>query len=294
MKDIIFPYYDADITHHTPLGYVSLEYLLNAIKNPKKDIKHIFEQIMIADENKDVKLKQELKTKLYSFNPCVFIEGKRKYDNIKHFTGLLMLDFDKMESVEYAKEFKEYLFNKNKFIISSWLSASKRGVRAVVKIPVCTSVDEFKHYFNAIERELNCYNGFDPAPKNCVLPLFISYDPEILTRTDYTTWKQKYIPLEKPPVIQYIVSDKTNVIEKIILNRINTITDSGHSILRATAYLLGGYVGAGYVDYNYSIQMINNMIDSHHYLSQKGYVYKKTAKTMIDKGINQPTYLQNL
>jgi hypothetical protein len=199
-----------------------------------------------------------------------------------------------MESVEYAKEFKEYLFNKNKFIISSWLSASKRGVRAVVKIPVCTSVDEFKHYFNAIERELNCYNGFDPAPKNCVLPLFISYDPEILTRTDYTTWKQKYIPLEKPPVIQYIVSDKTNVIEKIILNRINTITDSGHSILRATAYLLGGYVGAGYVDYNYSIQMINNMIDSHHYLSQKGYVYKKTAKTMIDKGINQPTYLQNL
>lgn len=292
MKDIIFPYYDADITHHTPLGYVSLDYLLNAIKSPKKDIKHIFEQIMIADENKDAKRKQELKTKLYSFNPCVYIEGKRKYDNIKHFTGLAMLDFDKMESVEYAKEFKEYLFNKNKFIISSWLSASKRGVRAVVSIPVCKSVDEFKHYFNAIEIEFKSYVGFDSAPKNCVLPLFISYDPEILIRTDYTTWKLKHIPIERPPVIQYQVTDKTSVIEKIIAKRIDTITDSGHGILRATAYLLGGYVGAGYVDYNHAIQMMNNLIDSHHYLKQKSYVYKKTAKTMIDKGINFPTYLE--
>lgn len=293
MKEIIFPYYDADITHHTPLGYVSLEYLLNAIKSPKKDIKHVFEQIRIADENKDVKLKQDLKTKLYSFNPCVYIEGKRKYDNIKHFTGLLMLDFDKMESVEYAKEFKEYLFNGYNFIISSWLSASKRGVRAVVKIPICKSVDEFKHYFNAIQIEFGIYKGFDQAPKNCVLPLFISYDPEILIRSDYSEWNRKFIPIEKPPVIQYVVTDKTSSIEKIILNRINTITDSGHTILRATAYLLGGYVGAGYIDYNYSIQMINKMIESHHYLSQKGYVYKKTAKTMIDKGILTPTYLIN-
>ena len=293
MKNIIFPYYDADITHHTPLGYVSLDYLLNAIKSPKKDIKHIFEHIMVADENKDVKLKQELKTKLYSFNPCVYIVGKRKYDNIKHFTGLAMLDFDKMESVQYAKEFKEYLFNKNKFIIASWLSASKRGVRAVVSIPICNSVDEFKHYFNAIEIEFKSYIGFDPAPKNCVLPLFISYDPEILIRTDYTTWKQKHIPIIQPPIIQYNVTDKSSVIEKIIAKRIDTITDSGHGILRATAYLLGGYVGAGYVEYNHSIQMINRMIDEHHYLRQKGYVYKKTSLTMINKGMLNPTYLTN-
>ena len=92
---------------------------------------------------------------------------------------------------------------------------------------------------------------------------------------------------------QIEISENDFVETKLIVNRINTITDSGHSILRATAYLLGGYVGAGYLDYNYSIQMINNLIDSHHYLSQKGYVYKKTAKTMIDKGILTPTYLTN-
>lgn len=291
MKNIIFPYYDADITRHTPLGYVSLDYLLNAIKSPKKDIKHIFEQIMIADENKDAKRKQELKTKLYSFNPCVYIEGKRKYESIKHFTGLLMLDFDKMESVQYAKEFKEYLFNKNKFIISSWLSASKRGVRAVVSIPICNSVDEFKHYFNAIEREFNSYIGFDPAPKNCVLPLFISYDPEILIRTDFTTWKQKYIPVIQPPVIQYNVTDKSSVIEKIIAKRIDTITDSGHGILRATSFTLGGYVSAGYCQQEWAMNLMNKLIDSHHYLRQKAHVYKKTSNTMIKKGMLSPIYL---
>ena len=42
-----FNYYDANIKASTPLGSVSLDYMLNAIKNPKKDIKYIFEQIML-------------------------------------------------------------------------------------------------------------------------------------------------------------------------------------------------------------------------------------------------------
>lgn len=293
MKDIIFNWYDADIRKHTPLGTVSLHYLLNAIKSPKKDIKDTFEQIRIADENKDVKLKQELKTKLYSFTPCILINGSRKYENIKHFTGILMLDFDKMESVEYATEFKNFLFNEYPYIISAWLSASKRGVRAVVKIPIAKDVLEFKQYFGAIEIEMKVYKGFDTAPKNCVLPLFISYDPEILIRDNYTTFSQKYIEPERPQVIQYITTDKTKSIETIISKKIDTITDSGHTILRASAYLLGGYVGAGYIDYNYAISFINNQIDLHHYLKQKAHVYKKTALTMINKGINQPTYLTN-
>jgi len=56
--------------------------------------------------------------------------------------------------------------------------------------------------------------------------------------------------------------------------------------------LLGGYVGANYIDYNDAITLINRLIDSQSYLSKKPDVYKKTAKTMIDKGINQPTYIK--
>jgi len=292
MQPITFNYYEADIKRSTPLGSVTLDYLINAIRTPKKDIRNVFEQIRIAEECKDMATKQALKSKLYSFTPCVYVNGPRKYANIQHWTGLLVLDFDHLES-DVAVEFKEYLFNEYKCIITAWLSASRHGVRALVKIPVCTSVDEFKHYFAGIERHLNCYNGFDTAPKNCILPMFISYDADILHRNDAQTWSTKHIEIIPPPVKQYIVDDKTSVIEKIIAKRINTITDTGHIILRATSYLLGGYVGANYIDYNDAIALINNLIDSQSYLSKKPDVYKTTAKQMVDKGLNFPTYLQN-
>ena len=290
MQQITFNYYEADIKRSTPLGSVTLEYLINAIRTPKKDIRNVFEEIRIAEECKDMATKQALKSKLYSFTPCVYVNGPRKYANIQHWTGLLVLDFDHLET-DVAVEFKEYLFNEYKCIITAWLSASRHGVRALVKIPICTSVDEFKHYFAGIERHLNCYNGFDTAPKNCILPMFISYDADILHRTDAQTWSTKHIEIIPPPVKQYIVDDKTSVIEKIIAKRINTITDTGHIILRATSYLLGGYVGANYIDYNDAIALINNLIDSQSYLSKKPDVYKTTAKQMVDKGLNFPTYL---
>jgi hypothetical protein len=290
MQPITFNYYEADIKRSTPLGSVTLEYLINAIRTPKKDIRNVFEQIRIAEEIGDMATKQALKSKLYSFTPCVYVDGPRKYSNIQHWTGLLVLDFDHLES-DVAVEFKEYLFNEYKCIITAWLSASRHGVRALVKIPVCTSVDEFKQYYAGIERHLNCYNGFDTAPKNCILPMFISYDADILHRTDAQTWSTKYIEIVRPATKQYIIDDKTSVIEKIIAKRINTITDTGHIILRATSYLLGGYVGANYIDYNDAISLINNLIDSQSYLSKKPDVYKQTAKQMVDKGLNFPTYL---
>jgi VirE N-terminal domain len=285
-----FNYYPANIKQSKPLGSVTLGRALHSIKFPKENIKETFEQIRIADEAGDIKLKGELKCKLYSFTPCVFVEGNRGYKSIKNFTGLLMLDFDHLET-QTAIEFKEALFNEYSFIIAAWLSASKHGVRAVVSIPVCTSTDEFKSYFNAIANELSIYNGWDYAPKNCCLPLFLSYDPSLLQRTDYTTWTKKFIQAEPPIVKQYIINDKTSNVEKIIFAALQKISSAGHPILRATSFALGGYVSAGYIDENYSIQMINSMIDSHTYLSQKKEIYKSTAKQMILKGKSKPLYL---
>jgi hypothetical protein len=291
MQPITFNYYDADIKSSIPLGNVTLEYFINAIRNPKIDIKHIFERIRIAEEVGDMATKQTLKSKLYSFTPCVYVQGARKYENIKHWTGLLVLDFDHLE-VDYAVEFKSYLFDEYKFIIAAWLSASRHGVRALVKIPQAQSVDEFKQYFAAIERHLNCYNGFDKAPKNCILPLFFSYDAEILHRDNAQTWDEKYIEPIPPPVKQYIINDKTSAVERIIAKKINIIVDSGHPQLRAAAYLLGGYVGGGYIDHSDAVSIIHNLIESNAYLSQKASIYKKTAVQMINKGVSQPTYIK--
>jgi hypothetical protein len=293
MQPITFNYYEADIKRSTPLGSVTLEYLINAIRTPKKDIRNVFEEIRIAEENKDMAKKQALKSKLYSFTPCVYVNGPRKYSNIQHWTGLLVLDFDHLAS-DVAVEFKEYLFNEYKYIITAWLSASRHGVRALVKIPICTSVDEFKQYYAGIERHLNCYNGFDTAPKNCILPMFISYDADILHRNDAQTWSTKHIEIVRPATKQYIIDDKTSTIERIIAKKINIIVDNGHPQLRAAAYLMGGYVGAGYIDQQHAIDVMQQMIDGNGYLSQKASIYKQTSKEMINKGTTQPTYLTKL
>jgi hypothetical protein len=126
---------------------------------------------------------------------------------------------------------------------------------------------------------------------NCILPMYLAHDEEILFRDNYTTWTKRKIPVVKPVLKQYIITDKTDIISSIVNSRLNTITDAGHPILRAAAYSLGGYVGAGYLEKEVAIAIIENAIESHIYLSQKAGDYKRTAKTMINKGELNPLYL---
>lgn len=285
---MIFNYYPADIKQSIPIGNISLERFINVIKNPKKQTKYIFEQIKVAQEKGNMALKQQLKTKLYYFTPCVFVEGRRKYENIKNFTGILALDFDKIHN---AIDLKEHIFLSNDFIIAAWLSPSKHGVRALVSIPICKNVEEFKEYYNAIEQRFGQYIGFDKAVKNCILPMFLSYDENILYREIYSTWTKKIIIAPQPIIKQYIITDKTKLIEAIIKSSIDKIVDNGHPQLRAAAFVLGGYIGGGYIDKQTASIIIENLINTNNYLSQKSPVYIKTANEMIEKGISKPLYI---
>lgn len=298
MKDILFQYYKSDIRSTKPLGFVSLEYWINSMRNPKPKFKEIFEKIHLASLSHNKAEKDILKRELYFFTPSAIVKTRRCYADIFYYTGLLTIDFDGLES-DYAVEFKNALFNEYKFIICAWLSASKKGVRALIKIPIAKNVDDFKLYFNAIEQELGIYHGFDIAPKNCVLPMFMSYDPDILYRTDFTTYTKKYKPIDPTPVVQYFVIDNPTIIQKIIQSGINKIDANGHPQLRALSFALGGYVGSGYINENNAISLIGNCIDSNKYLARETHglkmsdVYKKTAKEMIIKGQQKPLYLQN-
>lgn len=288
----LFNYYAADIKRAKPLGTVKLGYLLNAIRSPKNDIRHIFDQIKTAEESGDMAKKNALKTRLYSFTPCALVKSRRTYNDIQQFTGLMVLDFDHLDSGD-AVEFKEYLFYEYTYIYAAWLSPSRHGVRAIVNIPVVKSVEEFKDYFNGIESELGVYNGFDTAPKNCILPMFLSYDPDILVREAPDLFNKKVKIIQSVPIKQYVLHEKFETIQKIIEKRIDRIVGNGHPQLRAASYLLGGYCSAGYIDYNTALDMIEYMIDSNAYLSQKSKVYKTTAKQMINKGMEEPVYLNH-
>jgi hypothetical protein len=126
----------------------------------------------------------------------------------------------------------------------------------------------------------------------------MSYDPEILSRTDYSTFTKKYKPLDPTPIPQYFVIHDPTTIEKIIQSGVNKIQSNGHPQLRAISFALGGYVGSGYIDQNTATQLINNCIESNGYLSRQtnglkmSDVYKKTAKEMIVKGQTKPLDIQ--
>jgi hypothetical protein len=293
IQNINFQYYPAEITKCKPLGFISLVQFLKATKNPKEKTKQLFEKIQQAEQIGDAKTKAELKCKLYKFTPCVHIYKWRSLKNITQFTGLLVLDFDHLEKNEAIK-FKQVLFDSCSFIIACWLSPSKHGIKALVKIPICQTGDEFKSYFLAIENELGTLKGFDKTAKNCVQDLFLSYDADLLQRENATTWTNQYFEPKKEMVhIPIQTTDKTDVIVNIVVKKINEITITGHFILRAVSFALGGYVGAGYITESDAIYLIERCIDANAYLSKKASIYKKTAFTMIKNGITQPLLLEN-
>lgn len=285
-----FNYLVGDIRKATVQGSVSLANFLNRVREPQPKMVDLINKIRNAND----KEKDFLKTKLPSVTPCVYFNKgtTRKYSNIVKFTGIMMLDFDKIKD---ASIFRDLLFVQYPYLFAAWLSSSGKGVRAMVRIPECSTTDEFKERFEAVKNEMKHYMGFDSAPKNCVLPLFYSIDPDIkfrLVNVPIFEGRTK-IHTPEPKPITWIKPDSKK--GKWAINNtvkaIDKITDNGHPQLRAASYALGGYVGAGYLSEFEAVDLIEQLIRGNSYLSIKPDVYIQTAKTMIRKGANEPLML---
>jgi len=301
-KIVKFPYYASNVKVKKPLGVVSLNQLLNLIKKPTDNLSKVCSAIREASANNNLALKSRLKTHLFFVTPSVTtdMEG-RSYSNITGFTGYLPLDFDKVEN---ATELRDELFYTHDFIIASWLSVSGRGVRAIVKIPIASSVDEFKEYYWGLANNvMSYYKGLDSATSNAVLPLFFSDDPDIKMRhhEKTNTWTKKGtkpVPVHHTPSsIPMKLNAKRlnkyyNYTVNNVCNAINSINDNGHPQVRAAAYTLGGRVAAGYIDYSEALDLISNLIKSNSYLSKGTNGYLKTANEMLNQGVDSPLYFQ--
>ena len=294
-----FQYYPSDIRIVKPLGEISLYDYLYKIKNPTEQTITLFKQIEEASTIGDLKLKSELKAKTYYFTPCLFSDGQgRSYSNIKSWTGLMIIDVDGL-TPEYAIEFKEYLFNTYKFFISVFLSASKRGVKGIVKIPVCYSTDEFKSYFYGLMDKFQEYKGIDFSSKNCALANYLTYDKELLYRLDAEEWNGKGVQIDEFKVFEGEVKLLENITEedvekvKFILSKMfGKILDSGHLIVRSASLLAGGFCSAGYMNIDEMREYLFDLIDDTDYLQKSPKTYKTTCVQMLNKGFQSPVYLQ--
>lgn len=298
MEEVSFFYYPADVHIPTPLGMVTFAQFLKANKEPKDEIISLFSQIEEATKKGDLNLKGKLKSKLFYFTPCVETDGiGRCYSNIRGFTGLMVLDFDKLDN---APAFKQFLFDNLKCVVAAYLSPSKKGCKFIVRIPKCQTIDEFKSYFYGLGFYMEKYEGFDPSTQNCILPLYLSYDPELLYREDAEVWDIKGEKLDEfkvfegeIEVLEEVSEEERKRVKKIIKGSMDKIVDTAHYIVRSTALCGGGYVASGYYSQEEMEDMIINMIEKNEYCKKNLSGYKKTAKEMIVKGMKSPLYLKD-
>jgi len=296
--DTSFEYFPANIESKRSIGTVTLGEYLKAIKHPKPEILSLFKQIEAASAAGDSKLKAELKAKTFYFTPCIRTDGNnRSYENIVSWTGLAIIDLDNLET-EFAKEMKTHIFETYPFVIACFLSASKKGVKAIVRIPIVKSVEEFKSYFYGLMDTFQMYIGIDSSSKNCALPNYLTYDTELLYRLDATEFNRKGLQVDEFKIYEGIITPLEDVSEddvieiKFILRRMfDKIIDSGHVIVRSASLLAGGFSSAGYMSMDEMKDYLFELIDDTPYLHKSLKNYKTTCVQMLNKGAQSPVYL---
>ena len=290
-----FQYYPSDIRIVKPIGDITLYNYLYKIKNPSEQTITLFKQIEEASAIGDLKLKAELKAKTYYFTPCIFSDGQgRSYSNIKSWTGLMIIDVDGL-TPEYAVEFKEYLFNTYKFFISVFLSASKRGVKGIVRIPICTSTDEFKSYFYGLMDKFQEYKGIDFSSKNCALANYLTYDRELLYRLDATEWNGKGIQIDEFKIydiesepLENVTEEDSNKAVYIFTKGIESIVDNAYPQMRSYCLMLGGFSGFGYINLKDAENLVKTCISNNEYMSKSTNHYIKNGIEFLYKGFSSP------
>jgi hypothetical protein len=305
---IEFQYYSGDIEKSRPIGKVTLSEFIETQLNPDPEMVGVFLQIEEASKNDDKKLKAELKMQnLHSYTISAVFKGRRRYADILEFTGLAQLDFDGLSESE-AVDFRDYIFETYPQVICSYLSPSRLGVKVILRIPkidielgIDDCIKEYKAYYKAIEIEFGNYKGFDPAPKNLVLPLFVSYDYFMPTRDfdDTEIWDIKeeeeepmYKKYPKPfkPYKKLKSNDKNELRAiRTVRKVINGITSSpGHYQLRSACLVFGTRIGAGYVHLDEALREVEHLVKNNAYLSKGVSGYLKTAEWGVLEGSKTP------
>lgn len=297
--DIKFPYYPNNISIVKPLGHISIKEFIRAVSNPKENVKQLFLDIKNAADKGDLKLKGELKKKLYYFTPCIDTDGLgRSYSNITSFSGLVQVDFDGLTN---ATEFRDWFFENCKSCILCGLSPSGYGIKALVKIPKVKTVNEYKEYFCGMAVYLEKFKGFDRATFNPSLALYMFYDPDLKWREDATVSTVRGVKInafDPNKTIDFEITDDIDEeVEKLVVNKINfligRIEDNAHPQLLGISFLIGGWAGANFIGEELAFDTMNEAIENNDYMSKDTRGYLRTAKSMYLKGVDNPAEFKN-
>ena len=294
LDNISFQFFPAKIWEAKPLGELTLRQFLDVHKSPKDSTVEVIEKIKIAAKNGDLKLKDELKqNNLYSFVPSVKLDGNgRGLVNIVDYNPIMLCEFDK---IDHALELKERLFNNLKSVIAAWISPSGRGLKLLIRIPKPKSVEDYKQYYCGLAYYLSQYEGFDGVNYNIVLPLFLSFDRDILIREDAEEWTTRGGKINSFKVFEgefetpENIEDKTKdkITDKITF-LVNQIDDNAHPRIRNISTIFGGFCTQYGFDIEEADDLICDLIADNIYMQKNVRGYCKTAKEFLRKGFLAP------
>lgn len=297
IDSVSFQFFPAKIYDATPIGTLTLRQFLDVHKEPKESTVKVIEQIKEATKNNDLKLKDSLKqNNLYSFVPSVILDGNgRGLINIVGYNPIMLVEFDK---IDHSKELKERLFTNLKSVIAAWISPSGRGLKLLIRIPKPTSVENYKEYYCGLAYYLSQYEGFDGVNYNIVLPLFLSYDLDILIREDAEEWTQRggKINAFKPYEGSFEVpEDIDEYIKQKIINKITSlverIDDNAHPKIRNISTIFGGFCSQYGFPLEEAEKFICDLISNNNYMQKNIRGYCQTARDFIRKGFLAPIEL---
>lgn len=286
-------YFENNIKKVVPIGELTLYQWLYSIKHPKESMMNLFREIEEASLNGDLKRKAELKSSLYYTVPASISDGKgRSYSNLKSFSGICVLDFDGLD-VEYAKELKTHIFEEYQFVIASFLSSSKKGVKAIVKIPVVETVEEYKQLYSGLMSIFQYYKGIDFSASNAVLASYWSHDKELLYRLNASEWKGIGMRVDEFKVSDEPFEQLTDIDPKDVagiklmikrmLDKIE-VEQTAHLTIRSLGLLIGGWSAYGYFDYDEIQEEVLTQMDGIQFLHKSMRTYKTTFKHMMSLG----------
>ncbi len=221
----------------------------NTLKTTKKSLNTSLDEIFLRISlNNNTTPKKERKGNVFATRT----NHGRQYKDIKEFTGLMFIDLDNCKDHEAVKK----LFKRLNHTKAVWFSSSGVNVHALIAIPVCQDIDEYKRRFKAFKEVIEPYlDGIAEIDTitSCPTQLaFESYDPDIWV---YNV-PDLYMEITPKEIIRAVTVDPnitpTNAQEKWVVDWIYSnvpkFQHPGYTQLIKFAKTLGGHCSGGYIE----------------------------------------------
>jgi hypothetical protein len=194
---------------------------------------------------------------------------------------------------------KQFLFDNLPSCICCYLSPSRKGVKALVRIGKCYSVEEYKSYIYALGYYFEKYEGWDGSCQSPILCLFLSWDKDLLFRENASVFSlrggkrdefKKYEGIIEP--LENVTQEQTDKVKAIFSRGIENIVDNAYPTMRGLCLALGGFSGFGYISIEDAEELVKDCISDNEYMSKNTKHYIKNGIEFLHKGVLSPLPLK--